>query len=352
MTTAAQLRARRQATNRAARRRRRVLLLLLLANVAVVAVATAQVIDWWWVAAPGRSARRLAGRLPADGPARARLAAVGRRAGRRRVEAIVDETAERPAVALDEADTDTFAAVAADPDLWDPVPVTLPTYVGKPTAQRTVRTIDLDATGVWTSGPQRGRQQARPRRRAGRARRTARAPGARAATAPSAPDGSLTIVGACPVPTAVSSSRAVPSPLDEAYITRSGCRCRRCSPAATSRSPASPVSTSSTRARGVRSASAAPSTSPTAAPCSRRSPGATSPTPSATTSPTCAAPCRPWPSASRALRLREGRHRHPRHLVLGHPPQGPPGLDPDAGLRPDVAGYARQALEQLERSLV
>ena len=40
----------------------------------------------------------------------------------------------------------------ADPTLWDPVPVTLPTYVGKAAAQRTVRTIDLDATGVWTSG--------------------------------------------------------------------------------------------------------------------------------------------------------------------------------------------------------
>ena len=37
---------------------------------------------------------------------------------------------------------------------WDPVPVTLPTYVGKePAARRTVRTIDLDSTGVWTSGP-------------------------------------------------------------------------------------------------------------------------------------------------------------------------------------------------------
>ena len=39
-----------------------------------------------------------------------------------------------------------------DPEMWDPVPVTLPTYVTKPAAQRTVRTIDLDSTGVWTSG--------------------------------------------------------------------------------------------------------------------------------------------------------------------------------------------------------
>ncbi len=36
--------------------------------------------------------------------------------------------------------------------LWDPVPVTLPTYVTKPKAKRTVRTIDLGEAGTWTSG--------------------------------------------------------------------------------------------------------------------------------------------------------------------------------------------------------
>lgn len=36
---------------------------------------------------------------------------------------------------------------------WDPVDVPLPTYVSKPpAARRTVRTIDLDSTGVWSSG--------------------------------------------------------------------------------------------------------------------------------------------------------------------------------------------------------
>ena len=36
---------------------------------------------------------------------------------------------------------------------WDMVPTTLPTYVTKPAAQRrTVATIDLDSTGVWSSG--------------------------------------------------------------------------------------------------------------------------------------------------------------------------------------------------------
>ena len=38
-------------------------------------------------------------------------------------------------------------------DGWTPVSVPLPMYVAKAPAGRTVRTIDLDATGVWTSGP-------------------------------------------------------------------------------------------------------------------------------------------------------------------------------------------------------
>ena len=52
----------------------------------------------------------------------------------------------------DLADTGQIPAVV-DPTLWDPMPVTLPTYVTKPAAnRRSVRTIDLDSTGVWTSG--------------------------------------------------------------------------------------------------------------------------------------------------------------------------------------------------------
>ncbi len=62
---------------------------------------------------------------------------------------------ESPAAAEswdDDAPTGQTPAIA-DPSLWDPMPVTLPTYVGKPAAERrTVRTIDLDSTGVWTSG--------------------------------------------------------------------------------------------------------------------------------------------------------------------------------------------------------
>ena len=42
--------------------------------------------------------------------------------------------------------------VQRDPDSWDPVSVPLPTYVSKPVATRSVSTIDLDSTGVWSSG--------------------------------------------------------------------------------------------------------------------------------------------------------------------------------------------------------
>ncbi|MBF4766653.1 hypothetical protein ISU10_02590 [Nocardioides agariphilus] len=151
VTTAEELAARRRATNRAARRRRRVLLLLLLANVAVVALATAHVFSWWWTAAP-------AGVLLAWLVA-CRLMVRRERAWRpsvidQVVDALIEdeilETAERPALMLDD-ETGEMVAVD-DPGLWDPVPVTLPTYVGKATARRTVRTIDLDSTGVWTSG--------------------------------------------------------------------------------------------------------------------------------------------------------------------------------------------------------
>jgi len=64
-----------------------------------------------------------------------------------------EQTAEPTAETwADDAPTGSTPAIA-DPSLWDPMPVTLPTYVGKPAAERrSVRTIDLDSTGVWTSG--------------------------------------------------------------------------------------------------------------------------------------------------------------------------------------------------------
>jgi hypothetical protein len=74
------------------------------------------------------------------------------------------------------ADTSAGLAAVVDPTLWDPVPVTLPTYVSKPAAaRRSVRTIDLDSTGVWTSGrTDADAQLAREADQAERAERAAR----------------------------------------------------------------------------------------------------------------------------------------------------------------------------------
>jgi len=146
----------REATRRATSRRRRVLGLILLANIATGTVAALGYIDYWYAAIP-------AGLLVAW--------LVACRLMVRREQAW-DPSAEVPdGLALDDADDDaarmdaeTAAAAYAqdaetgqipavtDPSLWDPMPVTLPTYVGKAAAPRSVRTIDLDSTGVWTSG--------------------------------------------------------------------------------------------------------------------------------------------------------------------------------------------------------
>ena len=43
-------------------------------------------------------------------------------------------------------------ATADGGSLWDPLPVTLPTYVDKPVAKRSVRTIDLAGEDVYSAG--------------------------------------------------------------------------------------------------------------------------------------------------------------------------------------------------------
>jgi hypothetical protein len=139
--------ARRLATSRATKRRRRVLSFLLLTLVAVVAVCATGRLAWPYVAIP---AALLAGWLVA-----CRLM-------------VNKELAWLPTALVEPTDVDLIegeesaptgsiapvvpAQTAAAEGLWDPVPTTLPTYVSKPPARRSVRTIDLDSTGVWTSG--------------------------------------------------------------------------------------------------------------------------------------------------------------------------------------------------------
>ena len=160
--TPAQLRARREAAKRATKRRRRVLGLLVLANVVVATLAYLQVVEWVWQAVPAglvvvwlvlcrvmvKSERRslVPVAVSTDQP----------EADADPTDVPDDYAVERNRQGFDEvaasAETSTMPAVA-DGTLWDPLPVTLPTYVTKPAAaRRTVRTIELGEPGAWTSG--------------------------------------------------------------------------------------------------------------------------------------------------------------------------------------------------------
>jgi len=156
--TPAQVRARRTAARTAARRRRRVLGLLLLANAAVSGLAFAHVIGWVWESIPAT--------LAVAWLVACRLMVKKERAVWAPVIPSVAPAADDETEVAVEIDEQGFEQVAAhaettsipailvgDPSLWDPLPVTLPTYVTKPVAaRRSVRTIALDDTGVWTSG--------------------------------------------------------------------------------------------------------------------------------------------------------------------------------------------------------
>ena len=143
----------REAANRAARRRRRVLGTILLGLLATIGVAGSGVIGWGWVAIPATMlvAWLVACRLMVRGEELRQVDAWLHEAATGEVPVI---RAELPTLDGDDALEDTTSTPAiTDPSLWDPMPVTLPTYVSKPAAERrSVRTIDLDSTGVWTSG--------------------------------------------------------------------------------------------------------------------------------------------------------------------------------------------------------
>ncbi|KQY56790.1 MULTISPECIES: hypothetical protein [unclassified Nocardioides] len=161
--TPAQIRARREATRVATARRRRVFSILLFLNVAVAAVATAGVVGWVWQSAP--AGLMVVWLVLCRLMVRSEIAADAVLLGHAPVEdaALEDDADDLPAdydvdrndQGFDEvapsAETATINAI--DPELWDPVPVTLPTYVNKPAAvRRTVRTINLSEPGAWTSG--------------------------------------------------------------------------------------------------------------------------------------------------------------------------------------------------------
>lgn len=158
----------RAAAKKAAKRRRRVLLVLLMVTAIVSGLAIAGIGPMWTPAIPAafvllflmiarRSVRRskkaakVASRVAVAPPAR--VAAPGTSQRPEPAPVITHETdVEVALIARIEADNaaDTDAAAAAD-RLWDPVPVTLPTYLDKPAARRTVMSIELNR-GVVSSG--------------------------------------------------------------------------------------------------------------------------------------------------------------------------------------------------------
>lgn len=162
--------ARRLAARRAAERRRRVFNVLVLLNLVVAGLGIGKVIALAWIAGPAALLVMwlVACRLMVRRERAARAAANRRRRRTLADEAIAEEDAgsggsDEPVEVVSELDADdntdeipvvTAALLEEEPvvDGWTPVPVPLPTYVAKAPAGRTVRTIDLDSTGVWSSG--------------------------------------------------------------------------------------------------------------------------------------------------------------------------------------------------------
>ncbi len=149
---------RREAARRATRRRRRVLGTLLLALATVVATAAFSLHSWWYVAIPATliAAWLVMCRVMVKSERGSYAAPV--RYVTPTAPATVEPADPEPVAhddeAFGEAHTDHHGLpVVKDPHLWDPVPTTLPTYVAKePAARRTVATIDLDSTGVFSAG--------------------------------------------------------------------------------------------------------------------------------------------------------------------------------------------------------
>ena len=151
---------RREAARRAARRRRRVLMALTLGLVAVVALAAASVLAWPYVAIPStlmvawlvacrlmvRRERGVSGplsRIPTVPVAVQAQAAEVAEGADDLSDGLSEDTAEVAVVeaplAEPVAGPDPHVPDPAAPGLWNPVPVTLPTYVSKPAAEERAR---------------------------------------------------------------------------------------------------------------------------------------------------------------------------------------------------------------------
>lgn len=147
----------REAARKAAARRRRVLALLLSLLVAVSITSYLAYTPWFTTAIPGGLivAFLVVARLTVRAQQARRVAPV-QHASAASVEPVDTRYAEtnldtEDTEGLSRADLDEVLAAPEmdDGGLWDPLPVTLPTYVTKARARRTVRTVEL--TGAMTS---------------------------------------------------------------------------------------------------------------------------------------------------------------------------------------------------------
>ena len=153
----------RAAARAAARRRRRVLAVLLAATAVVAGTTVAGLTLLWAPAVPAAVvvaflalARVLVRREHAAWDAL--VAELGQRDDAEGEQpqpelTVVARNDQGVAVVSDQEDTSSLDVSALRAShLWDPLPMTLPTYVDKPRATRSVRTIDLQGAGVASSG--------------------------------------------------------------------------------------------------------------------------------------------------------------------------------------------------------
>jgi hypothetical protein len=145
-----------------ARRRRRVLGLLLVVTAATGVAAYLAYLPAWSPAIPGALvvAWLVLCRLMVRTGAPVRRSVAPTSAAEEGFDVAPPEAADSPVVEPALASSPALAPTSPvvepvetdDGSLWDPLPLTLPTYVSKPAARRTVRTIDLTQTGVTSSG--------------------------------------------------------------------------------------------------------------------------------------------------------------------------------------------------------
>jgi hypothetical protein len=143
----------------AASRRRRVLSGLFAVLCAVISVCSMSWLPWWTVAVPGGLVLLfvVVSRVSVRAMRRdldARYVAISRGSDEKTVMISRKDAAAEGKDKGKKAKAKKSKDVDARPGLWDPLPITVPTYVSKPLAPRTVRTIDLSAPDVTSSGRQ------------------------------------------------------------------------------------------------------------------------------------------------------------------------------------------------------